>query len=279
MGKTRALLVLAVIGVAVLGLFHGRAALAEGEGPPDPGATAPAADQAPVEPAAVDNAEAALESAGKESKHLVVLAWSDDDQTTQKLKAVFAESRESLADKALFHEVSVSNADESSFVEKYNLADAPLPIVLVFAPNGAVVGVHVQKVVDEEALVASFASPKLAEVFKLLQDGKLVLLCVQSETTKHNTESLSAADGAVADERAEDGVRTVQIDPTNSDCSDLVAKIGVSESIEEATIFIIVPPGTVAGEVKGATTPGEVWYAIINAVSACSSGGCGSGCG
>jgi len=280
MGKTCPVLVLAVVGVVLLAAFYGRDKGAEAADDQGSAAAAAVADEASAQPAATSNTEAALQQASKESKHLVVLAWSDDDETTQKLKALLAEARESLADKALFHEVSTTDADESSFVEQYGLAEAPLPIILVFAPNGAVVGAHVQKVVDEKALVASFASPKLAEVYKLLQDRKLVLLCVQSKTTKYNAESLSAAQAAAADARANDQFRTVQLDPADSSCSDLATRIGVSATVEEAAIYIIVPPGTIAGEVKGATTPTAAWDAIIKALSACSGGGCGpGGCG
>lgn len=268
---------LAVVGLAVLVLLWGGAALAEGEAPQGADATSPAAEEAPPEPAPVDNAEAALERAGEESKHLFVLAWSEDDETTGKVKALFAESGEPMAEKALFHEANVGNTDEAGFVEKYGLKDAPLPIVLVFAPNGAVVGAHVQKAIDQDALAASFASPKLAEVFKLLQDGKLVLLCVQSESTEYNDQSLSAAKGASEDERAKDGIAFTLLDPTDNESSDLTNRIGVPTTLDEAAIYIIVPPGTIAGRVKGETTAAAVWDALVRAVSACSSGGCGTG--
>lgn len=230
--------------------------------------------------AATKSGETMLQQAAKENKHLVVLAWSSDDDTTKKLKALLGRARTSMATRALFHELKTSNATENGFVRRYQLAKAPLPLILVFAPNGVMVKAYVQKVVDEKTLATSFASPTLAKVLKLLQDGKLVLLCVQSKTTRHNAESLKAAQGAAADKRAGGQIRTVQLDPSDRACADLVAKLKVSASVQEAAIHIVVPPGTIAGVVKGATTPTAVWAAIAQAVSACSGGGCGpGGCG
>ena len=230
--------------------------------------------------AAPRTAEAMLQQAATENKHLVVLAWSDNDDTTSKLKTMLEKARVSLASKALFYALKTDDPANKDFVAKYKLASAPLPLTLVFAPNGVVVGAFVQKVVDEKTLAASFASPKLASVLKLLQDGKLVLLCVQSKTTQHNAESLAAAQGAAADERAKGQIEVVQVDPTDEGCADVVAPLKLPANLEEATIRILVPPGTLAGEVKGATTQTAVWDAILKAVAACSGGGCGAGgCG
>jgi len=234
----------------------------------------------PSSQAAAKNADALLQQAAQENKHLVVLAWGNGDDTTSKLKKMLETARVPLASKALFCVLKTDDTANKDFVAKYRLAAAPLPLVLVFAPNGVVVGAFVQKVVDQKTVAASFASPKLASVLKLLQDGNLVLLCVQSKTTKHNAESLKAAQGAAVDERAKGQIQTVELDPTDTNCADLLAKLKVSTSLEEATIRIIVPPGTIAGEVKGATTSAAVWDAIVKAVSACSGGGCGAGgCG
>lgn len=227
--------------------------------------------------AAAKTAEEMLQQAATESKHLVVLAWSDNDDTTTKLKSMLDEARVPLASKALFYFLKTDDTPNKDFVAKYRLAAAPLPLTLVFAPNGVVVGAFVQKVIDQETLAASFASPKLADVLKLLQDGKLVLLCVQSKTTKSNAESLSAAQGAAADGRAKGQIQVVQVDPTDQACADVVAPLKLPANLEEATIRILVPPGTIAGEVKGATTQAAVWDAIVQSVSACSGGGCGAG--
>jgi len=230
--------------------------------------------------AAPKTAEAMLQQAAAENKHLVVLAWSDNDDTTSKLKAMLDKARVSLASKALFYALKTDDTANKDFVAKHRLASAPLPLTLVFAPNGVVVGAFVQEVVDQQTLAASFASPKLASVLKLLQDGNVVLLCVQSKTTKHNAESLKAAQGAGADERAKGQIQTVEVDPTDASCADLVAPLKLPAALEEATIRILVPPGKIAGEVKGATTQAAVWDAITKAIAACSGGGCGAGgCG
>lgn len=231
--------------------------------------------------AAAQGAQAMLQQAATENKHLVVLAWSRNDDTTQKLKAMMEEARVSLDSKALFYAFNTDDTANKDFVAKYRLAAAPLPLILVFAPNGVVVGAFSRKVVDEKMLTDSFASPKLASVLKLLQEGNTVLLCVQTATTAHNAESLKAAQAAAADDRAKGKVQIVELDPTEGTSTDLVAALKLPPALEDATIRIIVPPGTVAGEVKGATTQAAVSAAIAKALATpsggCSGGSCGAG--
>ena len=230
-------------------------------------------------PASLQGAELALSQAESAGKHLIVLAYRWDDERTQKMKAVLKKAGQSLAAKAVCHLLDVADEKEAGFVERYGLSQAPLPLTLVLAPNGAVVRGFAQRVVDVTALAASLASPKLAEVLKLLQERKLVLLCVQGSRTKHNAESLAAAKAVVADPKASGSIQWVQVDPGDAANTDLLNPLKLDATLQEATIGIVVPPRTLAGTVPGATTRDALWEAITTGVSSCGSGCAPGGCG
>jgi len=142
------------------------------------------------------------------------------------------------------------------------------------------VNAFVREAMKIDELRGAFASRKYAEVLKLLQDRKLVLLCVQGAHTKHNDASLGAAKAVVADEKAGGSIRWVQVAPEDESSRDLLTQLEVDSKVSVATIHILVPPATLAGKVEGATTKDKLWQAIASGVSSCGAGGCGpGGCG
>ena len=223
---------------------------------------------------AVANTESVLKQSEKYGKHLFVLFVREGDANCAKMKSVFAKAQPSLSKRAVFHIADVSDSSEAAFVRKYGIARAPLPLTLVFAPNGAIVNAFAGKVVSQETVSKAFASPALATVKKALQEGQLALVCAQGKRTKHNTESLAAARAAAGDARARDAIVIVQVAPEDTHNADLLREMKVPSSLREATIFILVPPGTLAGQVEGATTKGSLWAAIMKGISACSGGSC-----
>lgn len=239
-----------------------------------------AAWAAPAAPTAGGKMSAAVKDAAREKKHVFALFVRGNDADGGKMKKVFTEAQRSLGKRALFRVADVSDRSESAFIEKYGINRAPLPLTLVFAPNGAIVKAFPGKVVSEADLGKAFAAPAYADAMKAMQDQKLVLLCVQGKHTKNNAASLQAARAAAGDKRAGGSIAVVQAAPEDTANAALLKPLEVTSALEDATVFILVPPGKIAGNVAGATTKDALWAAIAKGVSACSSGGCGpSGCG
>jgi hypothetical protein len=138
-------------------------------------------------------------------------------------------------------------------------------LTLVFAPNGALVKPFVRQVVEEKQLTETLASPPLAEALKALQEGQAVLLCVQGEKTKHNVESLKAAQELIEDERAKGAVALVQVAPEDSACQDVFKRFRVATDLEEATIFFLFPPEVRGGQLAGPADKERLWNALLTA--------------
>src|SRR5207244_3018629 len=92
-----------------------------------------------------------------------------------KLKAALDRRKE----RARLTEVNIADPAERALVEKYGVSRAPMPLVLVVAPNDAVTGAYPKELTDadiEEALV----TPCMMRCVKFLQENKLVIVCLQT---------------------------------------------------------------------------------------------------
>jgi hypothetical protein len=221
-------------------------------------------------------AERAIAQARVENKHAFILFHRPAESEDRQMADIFAHAEAKLRAKAVFVLVDVNSRAEARLIDKYQVRQAPLPLILVMAPNGAVVNAFT-KPVEEKALADAFVSPKVAEVSKALQDKKLVALCLQGAGTQHNTESRQAAQQFVGDSRLGGQALLVTADPANE--PGLLKRCGMQKPPAESTIVLLLPPGQAVAMVSGATTKGVLLTKLQAAIASCGSG-CGpSGCG
>jgi len=221
-------------------------------------------------------AERAIAQARVENKHAFILFYHPGEQASDTMRDTFKRAEAKLRSKAAFTLIDVSVDTESRLIEQYGVRQAPLPLTLVMAPNGAIVNAFT-KPVEEKALAGAFVSPKVAEVSKALQDRKLVALCLQGAGTKHNTESRQAAQQFVGDSRLGGQAVLVTVDPSKE--SDLLKRCGIRSIPTESTIVMLLPPGQLVASVTGGTTKDALLAKLQAALASCGSG-CGpSGCG
>jgi len=220
-------------------------------------------------------AERAIEQARRDGKYAFILFYRPSEQADSKMKDTFSRAQASLSAKAVFLAIDVNSSVESRLIEKYRARQVPLPLTLVGAPNGAIVGAFT-KAVDEETLAGAFVSPKVAQVAKALQSRKLVVLCLQGSGTKHNRESSRAAQQFVADPRLAGQAMLIAADPAQE--AGLLKRCGINSAPAESSILLLLPPGNLVATVAGATTKEVLLAKLQTALAACGSG-CGpSGC-
>lgn len=220
-------------------------------------------------------AERAIEGAVKGGKHAFVLFYRPAASEDRKMAGTFARADAKLRAKAIFALVDVSSRVESRLIDKYRVRRAPLPLTLVIAPNGAIVRAFT-RTVDQKALAAAFASPKVAEMFKALQERRLVTLCLQGAATKHNGESRRAAERLVGDSKLKGQAVLIMADPRKE--ADLLKRCGITSLPLESTVLMIVPPGRLVATVAGATTKDALMAKLVTALASCGPGCSPGGC-
>jgi hypothetical protein len=154
-----------------------------------------------------------------------------------------------------------------------------MPLVLALAPNGAVTGGFPGQF-DEQDLLGAFASPCTEQCMKRLQEGKLVLLCVQNADTESNDAALKGVRDFKADERFGHATAIVTLDPTDPAEFEFLADLQIDPNSPEANTVFLVPPGAPIAMFQGATSKEELIANLERASTACGPGGCGpGGCG
>jgi hypothetical protein len=207
-----------------------------------------------------------------------VTFYKKQDASSDKMLAAIRSARGKLSNRANFVSVDVGSAANQALVKRYDVDRAPLPLTLVLAPNGAVTAAFPGEIKSAD-FSGVFVSDGLADVLKVLQDGKLAAVCLQNGKTKYNKESLAAAEGLRADSRLSGRVAVVRIDPADRGESKFMEQCKVNTSSADSQIVLIVPPGRVLGAFDGNTTKDKLMAGLQAALASCGSG-CGpSGCG
>jgi hypothetical protein len=221
----------------------------------------------------------ALEQAAQAKKYLFAFFWKDESDVTLNRKKVFEKAMRKVVDRANSVQVLVSDPSENGIVEKFGLDHAPMPLVLAIAPNGAVMGGFPEKFTEEE-IINAFGSPCTEQCLKTLQDGNLVLLCIQNGSTASNEEAMKGVQEFASDQRYANATKIVMLDPSDPVEKPFLTDLKIDSQSDEAITAFLVPPGSLIAEFKGATNKEDFIDTLQKANTGCGTGGCGpGGCG
>jgi hypothetical protein len=276
--------ILVVIGVVGLSVAVGRGLwTAPGDSvsqqKPEARAAAAAARASSPADAAEGAAIAAIEKAAAAKKYLFIFFWKVENEQTAAMKKVFEDGVKKAGGRAQSVHVCLTDPGEKGIVDKFGLDRAPMPLALAIAPNGAVMGGFPGKFTEKDLLDA-FGTPCTERCMKLLQDGKLVLLCVQNAATKSSSDAMKGVREFKADQRFAAATEIVTLDPTDSAETPFLTDLKIDPKTTEAVTVFLAPPGAPIAEYKGATDKAELVATLEKAGSACAGGKCGpGGCG
>jgi hypothetical protein len=277
--------VVVVVGVAGVGaIVAARSGTASGSKTPEPAEMA----KHTLEPQAAEDAvvelkdtggrgTAAMQQAAQAGKYLFALFWKEEDSQTAAMRSVLHEAMKELADRANSVEVNVRAASEKAIVDEFGLDRAPMPLILAIAPNGAITGGFPTEARKED-LAEAFATPCTERCMKHLQDGKLVLLCVQNEKTESNDKAMQGVRDFQTDARFASATEIVMLDPADAAETGFLTDLQIRSDTESAVTVFLAPPGSPLAMFEGATTKDQLVETLQKASSGCCPGGsCGPG--
>jgi hypothetical protein len=215
---------------------------------------------------------AAIDSATKANRYLFIFFYRQQDPQTLSLGEVFNSAVTATAGRADSIAILITDPSEAGIVKTFGVSEAPMPLVLVRAPNGAVTASFPSKFTKQQLLDA-FGTPSMEKLLGALQQGKLVLLCVQNGRTRWNAEAMNGVRAFKADPLYSSAIEVLVLDPNSAAERPLLAKLGMNTPVDEATTLLMAPPGSIIGSFKGATDKNQLIATLTNALS-----GCGTGC-
>jgi hypothetical protein len=239
------------------------------------GATAQPSQSPPSSPApqaasAAGNGALAMSRAAQANQYLFAFVYEKDDETTRAARKIFDAAVRKTTPPSRFVAVNRSAPAEKEIVEKLGLSTAPVPMALAIAPNGAVTGSIKAADLTEERLRDAVASPGLQQCLKGIQDGQLVLVCLQNGRTRNNEAAMKGVNEIKADGWYSESTDVVKIDPADPKEAKLVAQLEVDPKTKKAVTAVLAPPGVMVTKIEGPTTKEGLKAAFKKASAGCS---------
>jgi hypothetical protein len=221
----------------------------------------------------------AVEQAGNADKYVFAIFFRETNDLLTKCRGFTESARKKINHKSEIIEINVADPSEQDIVNKFGANRAPMPLVLVIAPNGAIMaGLPPSQLTDDSKLVDAIGTPGSEKVIKSLQQKNMVVLCAQSSRTAANADAMRGVESFVKDPKYGSNTAVVKIDPSDPTEAKFLSILNINVNSPVATTTLIAPPGSIIGTFEGATTMDKL-VASVQAAAAPKSG-CGpAGCG
>ena len=227
---------------------------------------------AQVPPVPQNEGLAAMDRAAKANRHLFIFFYRQDDPQTQALGGIFNSAVAATGGRAESISIRVTDPSESGIVTKIGAKDAPMPLVVVLGPSGAITASFHTNFTKEQ-LLGGLSTPAMEKLLGVLQQGKLAFLCVQNGRTRWNAEAMNGVRAFKADQSFAVATEVIMVDPGQPMERPFLTKLGIQGPVDEAVTLLVAPPGSIIGSFKGATDKNQIINTLASAIK-----GCGAGC-
>lgn len=213
----------------------------------------------------------AFTQATKANKYLMVHLYSGTPE--QAMENAYIKAHSTMKETLNAVSIDLQNTGAGFLIEKYKLKYAPVPIVIIIAPNGVVSG-SFRSSFSPEQVESTFQTPKTLQCLLAFQERRLVFISAQGKETTENNEALDGITRFGKENPLYGKLEMILIDPKDSSESALLAQLKVQPDIKKAQTFLLVPPGRIVGRWAGATDPGEFVKRLNSLAKSCSTPSC-----
>ncbi len=226
----------------------------------------------------------AIEKAGDSERYVFAVFYREDNDQLAATREIVKSAKKKISRKSDVVEINITDQAEADVVKKYGANRAQLPLILVLAPNGAIMGgFPASKLTDDTKLVESVGCEASEQTLKALQQKNMVALCMQNKKTTDNKGAMQGVEEFLQDPKFGQTTAVVMVDPSDPVAAKFVTQLGLDPKSTVATTALLAPPGTVIGTFQGAT-PKDKLVSAVTAAAAPKSGGCcppgsGKSCG
>ena len=210
-----------------------------------------------------------IKKAGENSQSVFVLVTDKTAVGTENARKIIKEARGKAGKKkAVFVELDRDNSSNRELVDKYGLSGAPVPLILVMAPNGAIAGGMPSSRASSDLLVRMVPTPKKAEILGILQSGKAVCLNVAMKDDPGVADTREAF--GKAREKMNGKLGSVYLDKADPAEVPFLAELRIDRNTAEQVTIVINAAGQMTGGFRG---PADA-DAIVAAANKKGGGGC-----
>lgn len=220
---------------------------------------------------AAGQAQVTLDQAAAQQKYTFLLFYKENDAATQSAAQTLRSGIAARGDKATYCLVPINDLGEKDVVDRFRVSRAPMPLTIAVAPNGAVTGFFVRNLVEAN-IASSFVTPTKMYCMKSLQEGKLVMVCVNAEAEAGTP--VSVHDFRM-DPQFSQRLNVASIYAGDPIEASFVQQMGVDPAkIRGTTIVFMAPPNALVGMFDLNTTKAQMAAALHNAGKCCDDPNC-----
>lgn len=220
--------------------------------------------------APASKAQATLEQASKEGKTTFLMFFKQQDAASNAMAATLKEGLTDKTDRAAVAYVQITNPAEQALVTKFDVARAPMPMIIALAPNGAMTGMFSQKVTAEK-LDDAFVTPTMMFVMKNLQENKLVLVTVQGSA---KAPAPVAIKDFQSDPHFKDRIVTIGMTAADPLEGKFVGQMQIDPRAKVTHTILLAPPGVMVGKFDAVASKNDIAAALAKAGKCCDDPNC-----
>lgn len=217
-------------------------------------------------------AQVEIEKARKACKPVFLVAYNANGTDADKAFSIANEAKKTFKGSSVVIKMNTTDAANNPFVEKYRLAGAPMPLILVMDKNSTVTGGLPLKDATAAKLVELIPSPKTSEVLKAISDGKSVYVVAYKESMTSQKNIMDNC--AMACSKLDNKSVTIKVDMNDKKEATLLQSLKCDLNAKEPVTFVINKSGQVIGTHNGIT---DVNTLVSSAKKAPASGCCPGG--
>jgi hypothetical protein len=219
---------------------------------------------------AASQAQQVLSAAAAEQKYTFLVFYKDNDSATRAMAQTVKSGVESRGDRATWTYVNVANPPDKALVDRFGVSRAPMPLTVAVAPNGAMTKLTPTSITDEQ-IEKSFVTPAMAHCMKSMQDGRLVLVCIQSNPQPVIPPGVR---DFANDPEFKNRTAVVPVHAGNPAEAELVRQLEADSLTKGATTVFLAPPGVLVGKFGPTVTKDQLAVALHKAGQCCDDPNC-----
>ncbi|MEX2428893.1 MAG: hypothetical protein WD577_11665 [Bacteroidales bacterium] len=214
-----------------------------------------------------------LEKAQATKKAAFLVVTENGNTETEKAVSLAKEAK-NIYKNAVVLEMNRDDAVNAELVDEWRLSGAPVPLILVFSPNGTLTGGRILNQATAENVAELVPSPMLEKVYAAIENNKNAIVVFSKKSFTDRSEVIKNTKEAVA--KLNNDAVFIEVDLDDNRESGFMKQVRIDKALATESITLVInKQGQVAGTSVGIPDSDK----LVTAANTPVRSGCGPGCG
>ncbi|MEX2426653.1 MAG: hypothetical protein WD577_00215 [Bacteroidales bacterium] len=208
------------------------------------------------------------------TKQAAFLVVTENGNTETEKAVSLAKEAKNIYKNAVVLEMNRDDAVNAELVDEWRLSGAPVPLILVFSPNGTLTGGRILNQATAENVAELVPSPMLEKVYAAIENNKNAIVVFSKKSFTDRSEVIKNTKEAVA--KLNNDAVFIEVDLDDNRESGFMKQVRIDKALATESITLVInKQGQVAGTSVGIPDSDK----LVTAANTPVRSGCGPGCG